>query len=483
MDSFAMLKDGVSFDRKRFSNDISLFSESLPQKKPKIEAPSTNNIRKEFKIHTSGSNIPEPVSSWGQLFESYSFLQRTQDLITKQYENLTAVQMQAFPLLMQKRDTIAIAPTGSGKTLAYLLPLISLVKNREKLRGLIITPTKELAKQVFKEFLVLSEGTGIVGQLIRKKGKGLEELAEDCDVLFCTPLMLVHMMEEKELPSIEFVIIDESDQLFDMGYLDQVDQILKKCPGGCTKWMFSATMLPAIEMLAFSMLIDPAKITVGIKNATVSTVSQELKFCTNEAGKTIALKQMLQNGELSPPVLVFVQSKDRAIQLGKEIKALVPHTLAIHSGLDDKNREIAVKNFRTGSTWILICTDLMSRGMDFHGVRLVINFDFPQSVISYIHRIGRAGRAGETAKAVTFYTIEDAPYVKMIANVMKKSGFEVPEWMMKLKTPSKEMKKKLEKKPIRRENISSKYRISRSLRKFMKKKRQQSSEDQTEEKI
>ena len=264
--------------------------------------------------------------------------------------------------------------------------------------------------------------------------------------------------------------MDEADQLFDMGYLDQIDSILKKCSGTSVKMMFSATMLPAIEILAYSMLIDPVKITVGIKNSTVQTVTQELKFCSNESGKILALKQMIQSGELTPPVLMFVQSKDRAIQLQAEIKTMAIHSAYIHSGLDDKERDIVVKNFRTGQIWVLICTDLMSRGIDFFGVNLVINYDFPQSVISYIHRIGRAGRAGESAKAVTFYTVDDGPYVKMIANVMKKSGADVPQWMLELKGPNKSMKKNIEKKPIKRESIRSRYRISRSLRKYMKNK-------------
>ena len=147
---------------------------------------------------------------------------------------------------------------------------------------------------------------------------------------------------------IENIIMDEADQLFDLGFLDQLDLILKKCPGSSQKMMFSATMLPAIEILAYSMLIDPIKIAVGINNSTVPTVTQELKFCTNEQGKILAINHMKNNGEITPPVLVFVQSKERAIQLAKELKQFHLHIGLMHSGLNDKDRDIVVKNFRTG---------------------------------------------------------------------------------------------------------------------------------------
>lgn len=470
METFAILKDGLSFDRKRFASDIQLFS-APPTKHSKIEAPQTPNIRKEFSIHTTGENVPLPVPSFSELFSSYKVPASTQSTILSLYENLTPVQMQAVPILLSKRDLIGIAPTGSGKSLSFILPLITLLSGEKGLRGLVIAPTKELARQLFKEFLLFSEGTGLKAELLSKKGKDCEGILQNCDILICTPLLMVHLFENHDLPSIEYIVVDEADQLFDLGYLDQVDTILKKCPGGCNKWMFSATMLPAIEILAYSMLINPIKISIGIQNSTVQSVVQELKFCTNEAGKIICLKQMVQMGEFTPPVLIFVQSKDRAIQLALELKGIVKNVAAMHSALDDRQRDAVIKNFRTGGLWVLICTDLLSRGIDFHNVKLVINFDFPQSIISYIHRIGRAGRAGEEAKALTLYTLEDAPYIKMISNVMKKSGCQVPEWMENLKGPSKSIKKRLEKKPPRRENITLGHRLSRGLRKYLKHKK------------
>ena len=475
MDTFAILKDGVSFDRKRFASDFDLFTPG-PSKHAKISAPATENIRKEFSIFVTGSNVPEPISSWPQLFSLYPVPQKTQETVQKLYTNLTAVQMQSLPVLFSSRDVISIAPTGSGKTLSFVLPLVSMIKPHNGLRAVIIAPTKELSRQLFKEFLMFSEESGLVVELLAKKGRTAEEIMEKVDILICTPLLMVHLFESSRLEKVEFVVMDEADQLFDLGYLDQVDEILKKCPGECHKWMFSATMMSNIEILAYSMLIDPVKVSVGRQNSTVASVDQEMVFCTNETGKIVAVKQMIAEGKITPPVLVFVQSKDRAIQLADELRKSVSNVAAMHSGLDDRQRDIIVKNFRTGSTWILVCTDLLSRGIDFIGVKLVINYDFPQTIISYIHRIGRAGRAGEQAKALTLYTLEDAPYVKMLANVMKRSGMDVAEWMLKLKNPNKNSKRKLEKRPIRRENISIGHRLSRSFRKYIKHKKEKEQE-------
>ena len=228
--------------------------------------------------------------------------------------------MQGIPAVLNKRDIIGIAPTGSGKTLSFALPLVSLLKTSGNLRAVIIAPTKELSRQLFKEFLLLCEGTSIRVEHLNKKSKPINEAKDFYDVIVASPLYMIHWLGDDSLDTVQYIVMDEADQLFDLGFLDQLDLILKKCPGDCVKMMFSATMLPAIEILAYSMLIDPVKIVVGMQNSTVPTVLQELKFCTNESGKILALRQMIANGQMVPPVLVFVQSKERAIQLSKELK-------------------------------------------------------------------------------------------------------------------------------------------------------------------
>ncbi|CAG9310613.1 unnamed protein product [Blepharisma stoltei] len=485
MDVFSILKDGTSFDRKRFGSDIALFKQSEPYKKIKTEvsSPQTEDVRKEFHISVDGSDIPEPIKSFEEIFNNYNFPENTQKVIGELYENLTPVQMQAIPCILNKRDLIAIAPTGTGKTLSFALPLISLLRKPKRLRALIIGPTKELARQLYKEILVLSEGTNLRVHLLSKKSPEPKEWSSNYDIIVTTPLLLVHKLDSDTLKSVQYIILDESDQLFDMGYLDQIDTILKKCTRkNQVKMMFSATMLPTVEIVAKAMLINPVKIIVGMKNTTVSTLEQKLTFCSNELGKLIALRQMVQDGEMVPPVLIFTQSKERAKELFRELKNDNLRVGMIHAGMNDAQRDIVVKNFRVGNIWILICTDLIARGIDFRGVNLVINYDFPQSVVGYIHRVGRAGRAGREAKAVTFYTFEDAPYIRMIVNLMKRSGAEIPEWMLQLRAPTRKERRELEKKPVRRETIMRKPKFTRSLRRFMakKKKNEGKNENSTE---
>jgi len=156
-----------------------------------------------------------------------------------------------------------------------------------------------------------------------------------------------------------------------------------------------------------------------------------------------------------PPMLIFVQSKQRAKELYKELIFDGVNVNVIHGDKKKHERDEIIKQFRTGDIWVLVCTDLMARGIDFKTVNSVVNFDFPTSLVSYIHRVGRTGRAGRSGTATTYFTDDDVPYVKLIANLMKKSGHEVPEWMLKLKSAQNKEWKKVEARPIKRQTIST----------------------------
>mmetsp|Transcript_34709 Transcript_34709/g.61049 ORF Transcript_34709/g.61049 Transcript_34709/m.61049 type:complete len:427 (+) Transcript_34709:195-1475(+) len=396
--------------------------------------------------------------------------------ISDQFEKPTPIQSYAIPYVLAERDVIGIAPTGSGKTLAYMLPIVAKLKasrkEKPRLKTVIVAPTKELSRQLFREILVLTEGTGLKIHLLSKDSYEAKVWRKTYDVLIATPLNLVHKLDTKTLKSIKYLVLDEADQLFELGFADQIDSILRQCTHKSqVKLMFSATMLPSVEILVKTIMVDPVHLAIGSKNAAVSSISQELKFCSTEQGKMIALQQMIAEGSLSPPVLVFVQSKHRAKELFTEIVSQNVRVGMVHSDMTVTERDKAIKNFRLGYVWVLICTDLMARGIDFKGVNLVINYDFPQSMVAYIHRVGRTGRAGEGGRAVTFYTYEDAPYLKIVAHVMSMSGIQVPEWITKLHGKGRKDRKQLIKKPVRREKISSKPKLTRSLRKHLKKKK------------
>jgi ATP-dependent RNA helicase DDX52/ROK1 len=281
------------------------------------------------------------------------------------------------------------------------------------------------------------------------------------DILISTPLRLVHAIQNEnfKLDNVRHLILDEADKLLEIGFLDQVDEILAACSyPKIKKALFSATISSGVEELAKTFMKDPIRVVIGSKNAATSLITQKLLYVGQEEGKIIAIRQLIQGG-MKPPVLLFVQSIDRARDLFKELIYDGINVDVIHSGRSKAQRDLIISNFRCGKIWVLITTELMARGIDFKGVNLVINYDFPQTAESYIHRIGRTGRAGRSGESVTYFTKDDLPYLKTIVNVMKQSGCDVPEWMLKLKKPSKNEKKQAKKAPMKRPAIHeiSKY--------------------------
>ncbi|XP_063900526.1 DEAD box protein 52 homolog, partial [Zophobas morio] len=254
--------------------------------------------------------------------------------------------------------------------------------------------------------------------------------------------------------SVEWLVLDEADKLLDLGFLEQLDEILSSCSNSklhCS--LFSATISEKVQELARTILRDPVSVFVGKRNTPTETIMQELKYCGREDGKLLAIRQLFNTG-LEPPVLIFVQSVDRAKQLFHELVYDNINVDAIHSERTQAQRDSVIRKFRSGDIWVLIATDVLGRGMDFKGVNVVINYDFPTSTANYIHRIGRTGRAGRAGKAITFFTNEDFTNLRSIVNIIKESGGEVPEWLLKFKRPNAKKRKQLEKKPVDREDIS-----------------------------
>uniref|UniRef100_A0A7S2ERB2 RNA helicase n=1 Tax=Ditylum brightwellii TaxID=49249 RepID=A0A7S2ERB2_9STRA len=227
-------------------------------------------------------------------------------------------------------------------------------------------------------------------------------------------------------------------------FLLQIDTILSSIPPTAIRSLFSATMGPSIRHLSESMLRDPIDITIGSINKNHASkgitsgptanpdIEQSLLFVGKEEGKLLAIRQLIQKG-IKPPVIIFLQSKERAQALFSELLYDGIHVDVIHAGRSQSARDAAITRFRKGDTWVLICTDLCARGVDFKGVNMVINYDLPNTGVSYVHRIGRTGRAGRKGKAITLFTEADFENLRSIANVMKLSGCEVPDWMLTLK--------------------------------------------------
>ncbi|GJN10836.1 hypothetical protein PR202_ga28966 [Eleusine coracana subsp. coracana] len=395
-------------------------------------------LRKRFDIHISGQNVPAPLESFEELDSRYgcgSFW--VKNLSKLGFQEPTPIQRQAIPILLSGRECFACAPTGSGKTLAFLLPILMKIKPGSKggVKAVVLCPTRELAAQTVRECKKLAERRKYYIKLMTKdlsKSGNFKDM--HCDILVSTPLRLDHAVRKRDLDlsSVEHFVLDESDKLFELGFVEVIDSVVAACSNpSIVRSLFSATLPDSIEALARTIMHDAVRVIVGRKNSASSLIKQKLIFAGTEKGKLLALRQSFQES-LNPPVLIFVQSKERAKELYKELAFDDVRADVIHADLNEEQRQDAVDNLRAGKTWVLIATEVIARGMDFKGLNCVINYDFPESAAAYIHRIGRSGRAGRSGEAITFFTEEDKPFLRNIANVLISSGCEVPSWIMAL---------------------------------------------------
>ncbi|PFH54729.1 hypothetical protein AMATHDRAFT_135053 [Amanita thiersii Skay4041] len=413
--------------------------------------------RQSHRVVAKGNNVPKRIEAFEELGQRYSMSKLLLTNLKKcNYTQPTAIQSHGVPILIQNRDLAAISPTGTGKTLSYLLPIFVSLKapssseEREFGRGvraLIICPTKELAHQIYNECLKLAQGRKWKIVLFSKAAASTlsNKIVRDrIDMIISTPLRLVASLQSGtiELDNVRHLILDEADRLLDAEFLPQVQEIVAACTHAAVqKAVFSATLPAGVEKLAMNMLRDPIRVVVGLKDTPLPLIAQTLTYVADDQSKLPSLLSYLAK-PYNPPLLIFTSTQPRAASLVEElILNRIRNVDCLHAGMSNKERGEALSRMRNGESWIMVTTEVMARGMDFKGVREVISYDFPTSVQSYVHRIGRTGRAGREGKATTYFTDEDGPYLKPIANVLLQSGSMVPDWMLKLPKPSR-MKKK-----------------------------------------
>ncbi|KAH8086609.1 P-loop containing nucleoside triphosphate hydrolase protein [Cristinia sonorae] len=429
------------------------------------------------RVTAKGTNVPEPAETFRSLESRYELSSLLLGNLEKSgYHQPTGIQAHGIPILLEGRDLVAISPTGTGKTLSYLLPIISALSAPSSsskqdtgcgVRALVLAPTRELAHQIHNECLKLAQGRKWKIMLFSKataNNLNDKNVRDKVDIVISTPLRLVAAMQSGsvELSNVRHLVLDEADRMLDAEFLSQVQEVIAGCSHpNVQKAVFSATLPAGAEQIAMGMLDNPIRLVVGLKDTPLPLIAQSLTYVADDASKVPTLLQYLSQ-PYNPPVLIFVSTQDRATSLAEEL--IINGTRNVdylHAGMTKKERDDAVSRMRQGQSWVMICTEVMARGMDFKGVREVINYDFPQSVQSYVHRVGRTGRMGREGKAVTFFTNEDGPFLKTIANVILQSGSTVPEWILKLPKPSK-MKRKEMGKVKRPETVQEARRVGRS---------------------
>ncbi|WFD29029.1 RNA helicase [Malassezia sp. CBS 17886] len=395
-------------------------------------------FKEDYEIAAKGGNMPPPLRSWRESTIPVPIVDALEEV---GYKEPTPIQRQAIPLGLQYRDLIGVAETGSGKTASFVIPMLSYVSRMPPIDdenrhlgpyALILAPTRELAQQIESDTRKFAAKLGFtVVSLVG--GRDLTEqsfnLRNGAEVVIATPGRLQDCIERHVvvLGQCTFLVLDEADRMVDMGFEEPLNFILDSLPAATMKpdsdaaedpqrllrdssgsldrcrvtMLYSATMPPTVERIARAYLRRPATVTIGNAGQAVGTVDQQVEFVSSEEQRKKRLLELLDNG-LEPPMIVFVNQKKTADMVGRDIRRAGWHVAILHSGLSQTQREEAIASVRDGHNEVLCCTDVGARGIDVPDVSLVVNFQFPTSFPSYIHRIGRTGRAGKTGTAVSF---------------------------------------------------------------------------------
>ena len=411
-------------------------------KMTKVEVDAYRNELEKIKI--KGKECPKPVKTWAQCGLSSKIL----DVMKKNnYEHPTPIQAQAIPAIMSGRDLIGIAKTGSGKTLAFVLPMLRHVLDQPPLDykdgpiAVILTPTRELAIQIYNEckkfckplklhVICVYGGTGISEQIA--------DLKRGAEIVVCTPGRMIDMLSANSgrvtnFKRTTYVVLDEADRMFDMGFEPQVMRIIGNIRPDRQTVMFSATFPRQMEALARKILSKPVEVQVGGRSVVCKDVEQSV-IVIEDHQKFFKLLELLGIYHEKGSTLIFVERQETADQLLRDLMKSSYPCLALHGGMDQFDRDSTISDFKNGAVKVLVATSVAARGLDVKQLILVINYDCPNHYEDYVHRCGRTGRAGNKGNAYTFITPEQERYSGDIIKALELSGGSVPSELEELWT-------------------------------------------------
>ncbi len=358
-------------------------------------------------------------------FEHFSFDPRiSAGIKSLGYTTPTPIQQQAIPVVLKGRDVLGTAQTGTGKTAAFVLPILQrLTKGpSRRVRALIVAPTRELAEQIHQASVDLGKNTRLRSVTVYggvSKNRQVKALRRGAEIVVACPGRLLDLANDRsiDLSRVEVLVLDEADRMCDMGFLPDIRRILKLVPARRQTLFFAATMPEDIRKLADSILKNPITVQIGLI-APAKTVSHALYPVSQGLKKKLLLDTLEQTA--TGRVLVFTRTKYRARNLARDLKKRRYRVAALQGNMSQNQRQAAINGFRDGKYDILVATDIAARGIDVKDISHVINFDMPDTVDAYTHRIGRTGRAHKTGEALTFVTRGDEPLVRAIEKVLGK---------------------------------------------------------------
>ncbi|KAI3994294.1 hypothetical protein MKX01_012551 [Papaver californicum] len=394
------------------------------------------NLRKELELKLHGKDVPNPLRLAGL---STKVLQVIKEKLG--YEKPMSIQAQALPVIMSGRECIGVAKTGSGKTLAFSLPMLrhikaqpAVVPRRDGPIALIIAPTRELVQQIHKDIIKFAKILGIQSFAVyggSQTNKQINALQNGTEIVICTPGRMIDFLCKNNgrminLRRITYLVLDEADRMFDMGFEPQVTHIVQSARPDRQIVLFSDTFPRRVEQFARQILTKPVEIQVGGRNVVNKDISQLVEV-RPERERFLRLLELLGEWYEKSKIWVFVQSQATCDSLLKDIFRHGYACLSLHGAKDQMDRESAISDFRNDVCKILIATSIAARGLDVKELELVINFHVPNQYEDYIHRVSRTGRAGRNGCAVTFISEDEARYAPDLVKALELSAQAVPE--------------------------------------------------------
>jgi len=411
----------------------------------KLTSPEVEELRLSLDgIKTRGKDVPKPIKNWNQAGLS----SRVLDILKRAgFDAPLAIQSQALPVIMSGRDCISIAKTGSGKTLAFVLPMLRHIKDQRPLASgdgpiaMVLAPTRELVVQIGREIKRLAKvvnisctcvfgGSGVANQI--------SELKRGTEIVVCTPGRMIDILVTgtgriTNLQRVTYLVMDEADRMFDMGFEPQIMRIVNNIRPDRQTVMFSATFPRTVEIAARKVLHNPVEILVGGRSVVNKDITQMIEI-RQEGERFLRLLEVLGEWYEKGKVLVFVSSQDRCDTLFRDLLRSGYPCLSLHGGKDQSDRQSTISDFKSNVCNILVATSIAARGLDVKELILVVNYDPPNHIEDYVHRVGRTGRAGNKGTAITFIAAEnnEDQYAPDLVRALKESGAPIPDDLKKM---------------------------------------------------
>lgn len=416
------------------------FEKDFYQQHPMVEAMSpqeVEEVRRRANIRiVAGENVPNPVRT----FEEASFPDYILDEINYAgFKEPTSIQVQGWPIALSGRDMVGIAETGSGKTLAFLLPSIVHINAQPYLQRddgpivLILAPTRELACQIKQQYDMFGKSSKIKNTCCYggvPKGEQQRDLRDGVEIVIATPGRIIDFLDSgaTNLKRVTYLVLDEADRMLDMGFEPQVRKITSQIRPDRQTLMWSATWPAEVKRLAVDLCREsPVHINIGGESMKANHSIRQYVECCSEREKHGRLRKLMDRIMDGSKILIFTETKRSADALTREMRTDGWPALSIHGDKEQSERDWVLKEFREGKNPILIATDVAARGLDVKNINYVINYELPQGIEDYIHRIGRTGRAGATGSAYSFFTSDKSRIAAPLVKVLEEAGQDVPD--------------------------------------------------------